>query len=86
MHLIKPQIFTSHLLLTLLIELPRIINIVPHAIEASSDRTYGGEEGVAEPDGEDCVFLPHALTATNFVVEATPHHSAYRKLEHTTEE
>lgn len=76
----------SHLLLALLIELPRIINIVPHTIETTSDRTYGGEEGVAEPDGKNRILLPHALTATNFVVEATPHHSAYRKLEHTAEE
>ena len=79
-------IVISYLLFTLPVELPRVVKVVPHTIETTSDRTYGGEEGVAEPDGKNRILLPHALTATNFVVEAASHYSAYCKLEHTAEE
>ena len=32
---------SSHLLLALSIKLPRIIKVMPHAVETAGDRTYG---------------------------------------------
>lgn len=46
----------------LLIQLPRIDDIMPDAVEASYYGGDGIEEDESHPDDEDCVFLSESLS------------------------
>lgn len=39
---------------------------MPDAVEAADDGGFRGHEGIAKPDGEDCVLLAHGLACGDF--------------------
>lgn len=41
--------------------MPTVVDIVPNGVEATGKGGDGRHEGVGQPDGEDSVFLSHAL-------------------------
>lgn len=47
------------------IQLPGVVAVVPDAVEAADDRSLRSHEGVAQPDGEDCVLLPQRLSGSD---------------------
>ena len=54
------------------VELVGVDEVVPDAVEAAYYGGDGGEEGVAYPDGEDCVFLTAGLAGGDFLSVEAP--------------
>ena len=42
----------------MLIQLPRVNEVMPQRVEAAGDGRYRGEERTSEPDGKHRVLLP----------------------------
>jgi hypothetical protein len=69
--------------LALPVELVRVEEVVPNAVEAAGDGRNGAQEGGAKPDGEDGVLLADALSAADAVVVAGANRFANGKLNNT---
>lgn len=65
------------------VELPGVDHVVPYAVEASGQWGDGGEEGVAEPDGKDGVFLSERLAGCDSVVVHATYFSSEPELKNT---
>lgn len=72
--------------LALPVELVRVEEVVPNAVEAAGDGRNGAQEGGAKPDGEDGVLLADALSAADAVVVAGANCFANGKLNDAAEE
>ena len=66
------------------VELEGVNNVVEHRVEAAGKGGYGGEERVAQPDGENRVFLTQGLAGGNLVVPPGADASANDELKRTS--
>ena len=67
----------------MLIQLIAVVDVVPHAVEATGDARDGCHEGVAHPDGKDDVLLSACLCRANHVVVFSAYMPADGKLDDT---
>lgn len=72
--------------LSLLVELVRVEEVVPNAVEATSNGRNWAQEGGAKPDGEDGILLADALSAANAVVVVRANRFTNGKLNDAAEE
>ena len=61
-------------------QLPRIVEVVPHAVEPRGKGTDGIQQEGGCPNGKDRVFLPHALTARDGTAATRSDPTPQRKL------
>ena len=53
---------------------------MPDAVEAADDGGFRGHEGIAKPDGEDCVLLSDGLPCCNLVARRAAYAASYSEL------
>ena len=63
-----------------LVELVRIVYVVPDAVKAASQCRERVEEGVTHPNGQDGVLLPTCLCGTDVIVIMSAYPTTYNEL------
>ena len=80
------MLFVFRIFLFMMVELVRVDYVVPDAVKATYNCSYGGKESVTEPYSEDGVLLSEGLPGGYFVVETFSYFSTEVELENAAEQ